>query len=75
MTTLETVGKIIAELKDISPDDITENTSFSDLALDSLDIVEISMACEEEFDITLDVETPPKTVGEFVQMIEELVTD
>lgn len=54
--------------------DITSETTFSDLDLDSLDIVEIAMACEDEFGITIDVEEPPKTMGEFVALVDSLIS-
>lgn len=53
--------------------DITNDTTFADLELDSLDVVEISLECEDEFGITIDVETPPKTMGEFVALVDSLM--
>jgi len=50
--------------------EITEESTFKDLDLDSLDVVEIAMECEDKFDIELDVEEPPKTIGEFVALVE-----
>lgn len=52
---------------------ITPDTSFKDIDLDSLDVVEIALECETEFDITIDVEEPPKTLGEFVELVESLM--
>ena len=47
----ETVAKLLSEQFGMEPADITEETSFEDLGADSVDIVELSMALEEEFDI------------------------
>jgi acyl carrier protein len=48
----EQVCKIIAEQFAVEPETITMETSFAeDLGADSLDIVELSMALEEEFDL------------------------
>ena len=47
----ETVAKLLSEQFGMEPADITEATSFEDLGADSVDIVELSMALEEEFDI------------------------
>ncbi|MEA4955106.1 MAG: acyl carrier protein [Pseudoflavonifractor sp.] len=45
------VAKLLAEQFGMEADEITEDTSFEDLGADSVDIVELSMALEEEFDI------------------------
>jgi len=52
---------------------ITMDTTFKDIDLDSLDVVEIALECENEFDITIDVEEPPKTMGEFVELVDSLM--
>lgn len=52
---------------------ITNETTFKDIDLDSLDVVEIALECEDEFGITIDVEEPPKTMGEFVALVDSLV--
>ena len=52
---------------------ITMDTTFKDIDLDSLDVVEIALECENEFGITIDVEEPPKTMGEFVAQVESLI--
>lgn len=57
---------------------ITEETHFTDdLGFDSLDIVEMSMAIEFEFDIILEDEELERinTVGELVQLVEGKVDD
>lgn len=45
------VAKLLAEQFGMEPDEITEETTFEDMGADSVDIVELSMALEEEFDI------------------------
>ena len=52
---------------------ITMDTTFKDIDLDSLDVVEIALECENEFGITIDVEEPPKTMGEFVALVDSLI--
>ena len=57
---------------DINPEDITEETSFiNDLEADSVDIVELIMALEEEFDLEIPDEEAEKisTVGDAVNYI------
>lgn len=53
--------------------EITMDTTFKDIDLDSLDVVEIALECESEFDIAIEVEQPPKTLGEFVALVDGLI--
>ena len=55
---LEKIKAIIAEVLNIDADSITEDTTFvDDLGADSLDIFQIIMGIEEEYDIELDNES------------------
>ena len=55
---LEKIKAIIAEVLNIDADSITEDTTFvDDLGADSLDIFQIIMGIEEEYDIVLDYES------------------
>ena len=48
----EKLQQIIAEVLNIDPEEITMNTTFvDDLGADSLDVFQIIMGLEEEFDI------------------------
>ena len=72
--TLERVKGIIVDLLGVEPDQITPDARFrEDLEADSLDLVELIMAMEEEFDgeISDDEAQKLKTVGEAVAYIEE----
>ena len=66
--------KIIAENLNISQDSIKDESHFvNDLGADSLNIVEVIMGIEQEFDIEIpdeDVETL-HTVGDLKQYIED----
>lgn len=48
---LDKLKSLIAEQLAVDPDIITMDTSFEDLNVDSVDIVELSMAMEMEFDM------------------------
>ena len=76
-TTLERVKKIAVDKLQRSEDEITESANFQDdLGADSLDLVELVMGLEDEFEIQIpdeDVETI-KTVGEAVNYIDEKMT-
>lgn len=71
---LEIIRKITAEQLDIDVDEITAETSFvDDLEADSLDIVELMMSLEEEFDLEISEEDAEKivTVGDAAMYIAE----
>ena len=68
----EKLQQIIAEVLNIDPEEITMNTTFvDDLGADSLDVFQIVMGIEEEFDIELPPEPAEKivTVGDAVEQI------
>jgi acyl carrier protein len=75
MTTFERVKKILVEqLGDISEDEVTPQASIvDDLGADSLDVVEIVMQLEEEFEIEIPDEDAEKitTVQQIVDYVEE----
>ena len=70
----EKVKKIISEQLDVSEDDVVLTASFvDDLGADSLDQVELIMAMEEEFDITIPDEDAEKiaTVQDAIDYINK----
>ena len=71
--TLTKVQSIIAEQLGTDAGDVGAEKKFADLGADSLDTVEIMMALEEQFEITLDEEGAEKiaTVQEAADMIQE----
>ncbi len=72
MTVLERIAEILAESTDIAAEDISPESSFEDMGLDSLDVVELAMTMEEAFNIKIELNEPVKTVGELVKLIEGL---
>ena len=69
---LEKLKKIIVEVLNVDEDEISEDTTFiDDLGADSLDIFQIIMGIEEEFDIEIPTEEAEKisTVGDAVEQI------
>ncbi len=73
-STFDRVVQILREECELDESvEITMNTTFQDIDLDSLSVVEIALECEDEFGIQIDVEEPPKTLGEFVALINALL--
>ena len=74
MSTFERVQKIIYEQLEIDSHLVTEDASISgDLGADSLDLVDLSMSIEEEFNLEVpdDVLDHVRTVGDIVKFIED----
>lgn len=73
---LEKIQEIISEVLNIEKDIVAEETKFvDDLGADSLDIFQIVMGIEEEFDIEIDNEDIEKitTVGDVIEEIKKIV--
>lgn len=71
---LEKLIELLCEQLDIEADEVNENTDIvNDLGADSLDVVDLVMTLEDEFDIEIpdeDIETI-HTVGELARYLEE----
>ena len=72
---LAKVKAIISDLFWIEPDDITEDTTFEELEADELDMVDIAMSLEDDFntEITDEVLEKFNTVGDIVKYLEEVL--
>ena len=72
---LEKIKAIIAEVLNIDADSITADTTFvDDLGADSLDIFQIIMGIEEEYDIELENEAVEQvqTVGDAIEALRAI---
>lgn len=72
----EKIYGIIAEQLGMDVNEITEDASFVDnLGADSLDLVEMIMAFEEEFNVEIsdDAAEKIKTVGDALEYVKELM--
>lgn len=67
MNTFENLVRICEEQMGIDPSLLTKQTTFDEIEADSLDVVEILMAIEEEYDIVI-----PESVGEKAKDLGEL---
>ena len=69
----EKLQAIIAEVLNIEPEEVTMQSTFvDDLGADSLDIFQIIMGIEEEFDIEIPNEAAEQivTVGDAIEQIK-----
>ena len=70
----ERIKKIVIEHLDVDADKVTESASFiDDLGADSLDIVELVMAFEEEFGVEIPDDAAEKisTVSDAIKYIND----
>ena len=70
----EKIKELLAEQLDTPADDMAMDTDIAnDLGADSLDVVELLMSIEDEFDVEIPDEEIEniKTIGDLVQYIEE----
>jgi acyl carrier protein len=75
MSVEEKIKKIICEQLEVNEEDVVPEASFvDDLGADSLDQVELIMAMEEEFDVSISDEDAEKivTVGDAIEYIEKI---
>jgi len=66
----EKIANYLANQLDMSADEITADTTFESLGVDSLDTVEMVMDLEDELGIELELEEKIATVGELVAFVE-----
>lgn len=74
---LEKLQAIIAEVLNVDASEVTRSTTFvDDLGADSLDVFQIIMGIEEEFDIEIDNEDAEKivSVGDAVDQIKKAIS-
>lgn len=70
MSTLEQIEKIVGEYKEVEPGTLKAETTFEELELDSLDIVDMAMACEDAFGVTIEVDENLKTIADLIKIVE-----
>ena len=66
----EKIAAYVANQMDVPVEDITRDTTFESLGIDSLDMVEMVMDLEQEIGVELELEEKLATVGELVDFVE-----
>lgn len=69
----EKVVQMIAESIERDPSELSMDTLFEDLGMDSLDVTELVMNLESEFSIEIEVNEAIKTIADLVSVIEGLL--
>lgn len=72
MTVFNKVAEILADHTDVAVAEISMETNFEKLGLDSLDMVDLVMQMEEEFDVKIAINQPLAQVSDLVKLIEGL---
>lgn len=67
----EKIREIIAEYKDMDANEIQMTSTFEELDLDSLDMVELVMEVEEKLGITIEMSESIVTIEDLIKVIEE----
>ena len=73
MDVFEKIAEVIADHTGGDVTEITEATTFEELGVDSLDIVEMVMRFEEELGVELELEDKFDTVGALVKFVESKI--
>ena len=68
----EKVQEMLADKLGVPAEEITAESEFSALGLDSLDFAEMLMNVEEEFGVSVEADASIKTVGALVEKLEAL---
>ena len=66
----EAIAELIAERVEKDPSEIKMESTFRDLGIDSLDIVELLMNLEDKLDMEIELDQKVETVGDLVAFIE-----
>ncbi len=65
------IAEVVAEHLDCEKDEITRESTFESLGIDSLDAVELVMELEEKLEIQLDLDRDLENIDELVKFVEE----
>ncbi|MDR3238569.1 MAG: phosphopantetheine-binding protein [Clostridiales bacterium] len=68
---LQGITEILREYKSADDLEVTEETTFESLSLDSLDTVELVMMVEEKFSVTIEMAKGIKAVADLMSAIEK----
>jgi len=73
MNVFEKIAEVIADHTGGDISGITETTTFEELGVDSLDIVEMVMKFEEELGVQIELDEKFETIGDLAKFIESKI--
>ncbi len=65
----QAIAELIAERNDTDPAEVTRDTRFQDVGIDSLDTVEMLMNLEDKIGVEVELSQKVETVGELVDYV------
>ena len=68
---LEKITQILRDYKSDDSLEVSKDTTFESLELDSLDLTQLVMDVEDAFGVTIEMDTPVTTVAELMEIIEK----
>ncbi|MBR6951541.1 MAG: acyl carrier protein [Oscillospiraceae bacterium] len=71
--TFEKIAALIADRTDTPLENITRDTTFEEVGIDSLDTVELLMELEDDLGVEIELEEKVATVGEFVDFVDSKI--
>ncbi|RNL44077.1 acyl carrier protein [Paraeggerthella hongkongensis] len=72
MPTIDTIKEVLQENLDIDPADVTEESTFDSLGIDSLDMVELICDLEEKCEVDFGEPEGLNSVGDLVTYVDSL---
>ena len=64
--------EIVADYREISPEDVKTDVPFTELGLDSLDVAELAMKIEDELGLFIDLSPEPNSIEKMAVYLENL---
>ena len=71
----EKIKNIIVEQLNVEEEGLTLETSFEELGVDSLDLFQIVIEIEEEFNVQIEDAEAIKTIGDAVKFVESKIEE
>ncbi|MBM7871925.1 acyl carrier protein [Clostridium pascui] len=71
----EKIKNIIVEQLNVEEEGLTLETSFEELGVDSLDLFQIVIEIEEEFNVQIEDAEEIKTIGDAVKFVESRIEE
>ncbi len=71
----EAIAELIAEHNDCDVSEITAESTFKDLGIDSLDTVEMLINLEDKIGVEIELDQKVETVGDLVKFVEDKMKD